>query len=276
MSNDDPGEAPQQALIGGATRLYAMIGDPIAQVKSPRIFNPLFASAGRDAVLIPVHIRADRFEETMRGLLSLGNLDGLIVTIPFKARALALIDVAMPMADMVGAVNAIRRDADGRWSGDIFDGRGLVEGLLARNVALVGKSVMLLGAGGAGSAVAIALAEAGVSAITIFDIDGEKAENLQRRLSRHFPRCDARTGPVDIGGHQYLINATPCGMAPFHGLPTPVDDLTPDVTVIDIIMEPEVTELLAQAKSRGCRTFGGRVMIDGQAAAMMKFFGIPT
>jgi hypothetical protein len=141
-----------QVPINGATRLYAIIGDPIAQVKSPQVLNPRFAAAGLNAVLFPVHVKPELFDETVRGLMAIANLDGIIATVPYKARIIPFIGNVLPMAAKVGAANALRRGPDGSWSGDMFDGRGLVRGLRDASIPLEGRRVMLVGAGGAGSA----------------------------------------------------------------------------------------------------------------------------
>ena len=172
----------QQVSSDGATRLYAIIGDPIAQVRSPKVLNPRFAAAGLNAVLVPVHVRPERFDETVRGLMAIGNLDGIIATVPYKARIMPYIGNALPMAAKVGAANALRREPDGSWSGDMFDGRGLVRGLRDARIQPDGRRVMLVGAGGAGSAIAVALADAGVAAITIFDVEAGKAQALADRV----------------------------------------------------------------------------------------------
>jgi shikimate dehydrogenase len=272
MNPDTAGAHAEQAIIDAGTRLYAIIGDPILQVKSPLVLNPRFVKAGMDAVMLPVHVRPDGFEATVRGLMALGNLDGMVVTLPYKTRILPLLDTVLPMAAKVGAANAMRREPDGRWSGDMFDGRGLVSGLRAAGVTLERRRVMLIGAGGAGSAVAVALADAGVTALSIFDVDPTKAAALADRVAAAFPACDVHAGLAKLTGHDTLINATPIGMAPGDGLPVPVDGLTADMLVVDIIMKPETTPLLAHARGIGCRTFNGRVMLDGQADELIRFF----
>ena len=146
----------QQVTIDGETRLYAIIGDPIAQVKSPRVLNPRFVAAGMDAVMVPVHVKPDHFDATVKGLMSIGNLDGIIVTVPYKTRILPLLDHVLPMAAKVGAANALRRESNGSWSGDMFDGRGLVRGLRSSAITLERRRIMLVGAGGVGSALGIA------------------------------------------------------------------------------------------------------------------------
>jgi shikimate dehydrogenase len=265
---------PQQALIDGATRLFAIVGDPIGQVKSPVVFNPRFAAAGINAVLVPVHVRPEAFDATMRGLMAFGNLDGIMVTVPYKARVLPLLDHVLPMAERVGALNAIRREADGSWSGDMFDGRGLIRGLGERGISLAGRTVQLLGAGGGGSAVAVAVADAGAASLGIFDVEAAKAEALAARVAAAYPSCRVAAGPPALAGHDVLINATPIGMAPGDGFPAPMDGLTAEVLVVDIIMKPEVTPLLAHARSLGCTAYGGRLMLEGQAEEVARFFRI--
>ena len=262
----------QQAIIDGATRLFAIIGDPIGQVKSPQTLNPRFVAAGLNAVMIPVNVKPDRFEDTVRGLMAIANLDGIIITVPYKSRILPLIEHVLPMAATVGAANAMRRETDQSWSGDMFDGRGLIRGLRDAAIALKGRKVLLIGAGGAGSAVAVAAADAGAATVTIFDVDGAKAEALAARTAAAYPACSVRAGPVQLSGHDTLINATPIGMAPQDGLPAPVDGLTSDMLVIDVIIKPHDTPLLAHARALGCRVFNGRVMLDGQAHELVRFF----
>jgi shikimate dehydrogenase len=264
--------ATQQALIDGSTRLLAIIGDPIEQVKSPQTLNPMFASAGRNVVLIPVHVRPERFDETVQGLKAVGNLDGIIITVPYKTRILPLIDDVLPMAARVGAANAMRRERSGRWAGDMFDGRGLVRGLREAAIPAEGRAIMLIGAGGAGSAVAVALADAGAKTLTIFDVDTAKARALADRVKAAYPGCAVTAGPVRLAGHDTLINATPIGMAPGDGLPAPIDGLTRDTLVIDVIVKPDTTPLLDRARALGCRTFNGRLMLDGQARELVRFF----
>ena len=263
-----------QSLVDGATRLYGIVGDPIAQVRSPQVFNPRFAAAGLNAVLVPLHVRPENFDETVRGLMALANLDGLVVTVPYKARALALADRVLATGRQVGAVNALRREPDGRWTGDMFDGRGLVRGLRERGYDVAGRRLALVGAGGAGSAVAVAFAEAGAAEIAIHDLDRAKAESLAARVRAAYPGCEIRVEPPRTDGRDMLVNATPVGMAPGDGLPADLGRLDPDLLVVDVIMKPEVTPLLAHAQACGCRTVGGRAMLEGQAEEVARFFRV--
>src|SRR5262249_26983468 len=137
--------APALPIVDGATSLFGIIGDPIAQVGSPRLYTERFRAAGRNAILVPLHVLPDRFDETVRGLKALANLAGLVITLPYKARILPFIDRLMPMGEMIGAINVMRRDRDGKWTGDMFDGRGLVRAVRHAGHRLEGRRVMLIG-----------------------------------------------------------------------------------------------------------------------------------
>jgi len=266
-------EAPRQ-LADGATRIYAIIGDPIAQVKSPAVFNEKFRALGRNAVMIPLHVKPGHFDECMRGLKSLANLDGILVTLPYKRSVIVHVDDVLPAAKRIGAINALRREADGRWSGDMFDGKGFLGGMRASGLAPKGLAIMLIGAGGAGSAIADALAEAGAAQITIFDLDEDKSRTLADKVAQSHPACRVQSGPATVMGKDVLINATPVGMSTGDGLPVQFGPLADTLFVADIVPRPEITPLIALAKRSGCRTMGGEAMVAGQADAILRFFGM--
>ena len=117
--------------IDGNTRVYAVIGDPVTAVRSPEWFNALFDRNGVNAVLIALQVKRGDLATVFAGLKRIGNLDGLVVTMPHKNAMCELLDELGPAARTIGAVNAARRMPDGRWQGDMFDGRGCVRGLLA-------------------------------------------------------------------------------------------------------------------------------------------------
>lgn len=262
-------------IVDGSTRLYGIIGDPIQQAKSPEVFTTRFRAAGVNAILVPLHLKPETFDDAMHGLKAVANLDGIVATVPYKSRVMPFADRLLPTGERVGAINALRREPDGRWSGDMFDGKGCVAGMRASGTDPAGMEVMLLGAGGAGSAIADAIAEAGAKSITIFDQDEDKARQLAARVAGVHSTCQARFGVPTTNGQQVLINATPIGMAPGDGLPMGRLRLDQDLFVVDIIAMPEMTPLLSAARAAGCRTMGGRSMIEGQAAEIARFFGVP-
>jgi len=263
----------RQALVSGTTRFIAILGDPVAQVLSPEVYNPRLAQAGADVLLIPLHVPASAFEAVMPSLLRVANLAGLIFTVPFKQRAMAFADRVLPSAQQIGTINTMRRDPGGGWTADMFDGAGLVRGLEQLDAAPRNRKVLLVGTGGAGRAIAVALARAGADALTLCDLDQDKARGLAGDVQRFYPDCVVTaSGSVDAQGYDILINATPVGMAPNDGLPLPLR-LRPEMVVFDIVPKPAVTPLLAEAARVGCRFGGGRLMIDCQADAVLEFLG---
>src|SRR3954469_23100303 len=183
--------AQDMPIVDGATRHYGIIGPPIAQVKSPEILTARIRAARRNALLLPMHVKPEVFDETVRGLKGLANLDGIVITVPYKLRIVPFVDRLMPTGERVGAINAMRREADGTWVGEIFDGKGMLRGLRDQGADPKGLRVMLLGAGGAGSAIADAVADAGAASLTIFDMDKAKASQLAARISKWHAGCKA-------------------------------------------------------------------------------------
>lgn len=101
---------PINLSISGNTILYAHVGDPVRQAMLPTLLNRMLAEQGVDAVMVPVHAPQDRFDEVMRGLQAIGNVAGIAVTVPHKINALAYTDDITPVAEAIGAVNALRRN----------------------------------------------------------------------------------------------------------------------------------------------------------------------
>jgi shikimate dehydrogenase len=258
-------------IVDGATRIFAIIGEPIAQVKSPAAITQRFRAAGRNAILIPLNIPTTAFDAVMRGLKALANFDGYVVTIPHKERAMAHVDRLLATAQAVGAVNVVRRERDGSWSGDMYDGQGLVEAAVAKGVPMRGRRVLLLGAGGAGKAIAFALAKAGAAAVTAFDLDRARAEDLAARLATAYPACAVRASEPALIGHDTVVNATPVGMAPGAQMPVAFDAFPSDMVVADMITDPDITPLLASARACGCRIVTGPEAYEAQADALARF-----
>ena len=261
--------------IDGTTRVYAVIGDPVTAVRLPEWFNTLFDKSGVNAVLIPLQVHREDLVTAFAGLKTMRNLDGLVVTMPHKNAMCELLDELGPAARMVRAVNAARRGPDGRWHGDMFDGRGCVRGLLDQGHKVEDRSVFLLGTGAAGSAVAFALAEAGVKQLMIDDVDESRSTHVAQRVQQAFPGVDVRTGKLrSDASHDLVINATPLGMKPDDPLPFDPAVLPAATLVVDIITKPVVTPLLERARSCGLRIHSGNHMHAGQAIEAARFFGL--
>ena len=258
--------------VSGKTLLFGIVGHPIEQVRSPEMFTAEFHRRGHDAILVPLHVLPDDFDAVVPRLLGLQNLGGLVFTIPYKVRACGLADELGAQARVVGAINALTRSADGRWRADIFDGLGCVEGFRRRGFGFAGKRVMLLGAGGAGSAIAVAIGFERPASLRIFDVDAERASNLAAIVARAHPGVPVEAAAPLTEGIDILVNASPVGMLGDARLPMPVTQLPRELVVFDAIVKPERTPLLTLAGQCGCVTIYGREMMLGQISRMVDYF----
>ncbi|MFE7644299.1 shikimate dehydrogenase family protein [Streptomyces phaeoluteigriseus] len=277
-----PDALPDPSAISGTTRLYVVLGDPVAQVRAPGLLNDLFARTARDAVLVPVHVGPEGLGEVMRGLRRIHNLDGILVTVPHKIEVCRYADLLGPAAEVAGSANALRRNPDGTWLADNFDGVGFVHGLRANGHDPAGATVALAGAGGAGRAVAAALLTAGVAQLRLYDPDSAREQDVLARLDARWPgrvrsgvegdfdgEGDHEGGRVDIA-----VNATPLGMRPGDPLPFDPARLPRTCVVADIIMKPAETALLKAARDSGRPVVHGRHMLDSQVLLYQEFFAL--
>jgi shikimate dehydrogenase len=260
--------------ISGTTRLYTVLGDPVTQVRSPELVNPLFARLGIDAVLVPVHATPDHLEQVVGGLRCAGNVDGIFVTVPHKVAVVGLADRCSPIVEVTGSANVLRREADGRWYAENFDGSGFVTGLTGAGHDPKGSRVALVGAGGAGSAIAAALLAAGADRLSVCDPDTAKLGRLRARLDARWPGRTVTSATPHLDGADIVVNATPLGLNPDDPLPLRPELLPAGSVVADIIMSPRETRLLREAAARGHRVHHGIHMLDGQLESYRDFFGL--
>jgi shikimate dehydrogenase len=261
--------------ISGATRVFGIVADPIAQVQTPQLINALMQQRGFDGVLVPMHVRANDLSSFVASLRLWQNFGGLIVTVPHKTAIIELCDKISDRARAIGAANVVRREPDGRLTADMLDGLGFIEGLRNNQIDLHGRRVYLAGAGGAANAIAFGLAEAGVVHITINNRTVSRADDLRARLAMAFPALSVRL-LSDPAGHSLAVNATSLGMRPEDPMPIDVAKLDADAIVAEIIMKPEVTPVLAAARARGLRVHFGKPMLTCQIELMAKFLGTET
>lgn len=266
--------APGARAISGTTRLFAIVGDPIVQVRSPERFNAHFVAYGVDAVLVPMRVTAAELDEVLTGLRQVRNIDGIVVTVPHKVAAVRHADWLLPTAESVGAVNALARQADGRWAGEMFDGHGFVTGLANAGYVATGSTICLIGAGGVGRAIAFALAAAGVAAISVRDIEQDRAMALVLLLAHRYPKLRVGLLVTDPSACDLAINATPLGMQPEDRLPFALTHLPPEAWVAEVVMKPDVTRLVAEARARGHRVLLGGAVLDNEMLAIARFFGV--
>ena len=263
-------------LINGDTELIAHLGFPTHSFKAPLIYNPYFESIGVNAVVVPMGCRPDAFPEMLRSLFRLSNIRGALITMPHKVSTVGLIDEVTRTARVAGACNAVKRLADGRLLGDMFDGEGFVRGVRRKGLALAGARALVVGCGGVGSAIAASLAAAGVAQLALYDVQDASAQALAQRLRAEYPQLEVRVGSKDPAGLDLVVNGTPLGMEPGDPLPVDVQRLSPQTFVGEVVMRTEMTAFLAAAQARGCRIQVGSDMLFEMIPAYLEFFGYPS
>ncbi|WP_256806844.1 shikimate dehydrogenase [Bradyrhizobium sp. Bra64] len=254
----------------GATRLYVIIGDPIAQVRSPAGVTAAFAARGHDGILMPVQVAPADLPDFLSVATRLKNLDGIVVTIPHKFACYRACTSATERAHFLRTVNLMRRRADGSWHGDMVDGLGFVGAARAKGIDPRGMRALLVGAGGAGSAIALALVEAGVSELAIHDSATERRDALIGQLNG-LGRSAVRIGTADPAGFDFVANATPAGMTDGDPLPVDVTRLAPSAYCGCVITRPEVPSFIAAARKLGCVTGNGTDMYEQHQGIMVDF-----
>ncbi|HRK19883.1 MAG TPA: shikimate dehydrogenase, partial [Hyphomicrobiaceae bacterium] len=138
------------------------------------------------------------------------------------------------------------------------------------------RRALVVGAGGAGSSVAFALAQAGVASLKLCDPDTARVDRLIARLAEHAPGLPVVSGDADPRGFGIVANCTPVGMQPGDPLPIEIDVVDAGTIVVDVILKPEVSPMLLRARERGLVTQTGRAMLEGQVDAVLRFFGDKT
>ena len=256
--------------IDGASRIHFIVGDPIAQVKSPAGVSQAFQEAGLNAVCIPAHVAPAQLAEWTAGVSLSQNVDGIIVTVPHKFAFFDLCATTSERGAFLRSINTLRRNPDGRWHGDMFDGMGYAQALALKGCHLQGLKALLVGAGGAGSAIAYALATGGVRELALHDADTVRRDSLVQRLNG-LGQCHVVAGSDDPTGFDLVINATPMGMKAGDAYPVDVRRLTPHMVVGCVITAPAVPPLIEAARARGCRTLTGADMFAQVKSLMVQF-----
>ncbi len=278
----------QPPSMTGLTRLVPILAHPVDHVQAPRFYNPAFAAAGLDWCLVPMGVQPSDLAATLAQLARVGNLQGVNLTIPHKAAGHALCRWLGPEARRTGVVNSLRLTPEGHWVGESFDGQGFVDAARFHGLLPPAGRACIVGAGGAGTAIAFALAAAGVTSIHLIDTDRARADSLAGRLREAWPALEIGTGdgraiagamadamadslPDALADAQLVVNATPLGLHAGDPLPLDPARLRADAGVFDIIAARD-TELMAACQARGLRVIGGRPMIDHQIAAQIGFW----
>jgi len=272
-----PSEANEVvAVIRGSTRLYPVIGSPVAQVKAPMLYNALFTEHGLDAAVVPLEIAPEVFAEVFTALFKVANIPGAMVTIPHKTTTVALLADCSQAVRIAGACNAVVRRPDGTLYGELFDGIGFVRAVERHQFSVKGARCLVVGTGGAGAAIAAALAAAGASTIRLHDARPAQAHAVANHIKTFYPDTDIHADQPILAGFDLVVNATPLGMEENDPLPIDVSQIEPNMVIAEIVMKREITQMLAAARARGCRIVLGREMLQEQMALYLEFFGLAS
>ena len=277
-----PRRAKGAALVSGSTHVIGIIGDPVSHSLSPRLHNAAFAKLGLDYVYVPLPVCAADVGAAVRGLAALG-FRGANVTIPHKGAVIPYLDDLSEDARLAQAVNTIVVD-DGHLHGYNTD----VEGVRAALVALAGDSLsgdpaLILGAGGAARAAALALARLGCP-LVIVNRTPSAAERLSSLVLEGVPGAScgwlalsALTEQV-VQRQRVVVNATSLGMRGEGKVPALLaDNVTAGQVVFDAVYASTPTDFLVAAQSRGATVVDGLTMLLGQAAeAFSLWTGVPA
>jgi shikimate dehydrogenase len=259
--------------IDGNTQFIAHLGFPTTSFKAPLIYNPWFSRHEVNAVVVPMGVSAKDYATFLAALKTSANFKGALVTMPHKITTCMLVDQLSTRAKVAGACNAILKLPDGQLLGDQFDGAGFVSGLQRKNQAIAGKSALLIGCGGVGSAIAASLAEAGIAQLDLFDSNAKTAVSLEQRIQTYFPLVKVIVTTNALDGHDIVINASPLGMNPGDDLPLDKKHLSSNTFVAEVVLTQEITPFLQAAMNLGCRTQTGSEMLIEMIPMYLEFFG---
>jgi shikimate dehydrogenase len=255
----------------GKTKVYGVIGDPVAHSLSPAIHNAAFQHLKLDCVFLAFRVKSTEVENALRGMRGLGIL-GLNVTMPHKHSVVASLDEVDATAKFLGSVNTIC-NRDGRLIGYNSDGVGALNALRENRVALKGKKILLLGGGGAAKAIAYALVPK-VGEVVMLNRTVENVKPFVEAVNQKLGKkivcgvLSAKSVKKNIAGADLVVNATSVGMFPnVTETLVPPNLLRRGLAVMDIVYHPVETQLAKDAKAAGSRVVSGIEMLIYQGAA---------
>jgi shikimate dehydrogenase len=262
--------------LSGRTRLAGVMGWPVAHSLSPRLHGHWLRRYQIDGAYVPLPVLPERLEQALRALPALG-FAGTNLTLPHKEAAVLLVDRLSPMAERIGAVNTVVVEPDGTLSGDNTDGFGFIASLSESQMgwhAAAGPAVVL-GAGGAARAVAVALLDGGAPEVRLLNRTAERARALAAELGAPVHPVEWAGRSAALADAALVVNTTSLGM---HGQPPldlALDALPPTALVTDVVYTPLITPLLALARARGNPVVDGLGMLLHQARPGFRaWFGV--
>lgn len=263
--------------ITAKTQLCCVIGNPIGHSLSPAIHNAAIEELGLDFVYLAFQV--EDVQSAIAGMRALGNFRGMSVTIPHKIEVMKYLDEIPDVDRSIGSINTVIKK-DGRLIGMGTDGLGAEKALRDAGVELDGKSILMLGAGGAARAIAFTLARNNkLKKLTVLDINEELLKGLSADLRAGTDTAigsdplNDKTVASSMAEADVVINCTPIGMHPREGVSlVPVELFRSGQVIFDVVYTPLQTRLLADAQSRGLVTVSGVEMFINQAVLQFEQF----
>lgn len=270
--------------INGHTKLFCLIGSPVGHSGSPAMYNYSFDKLNMDNAYLAFDVPLEKTAEAVEALKQL-HVGGFNITMPCKTAVSQCVDALSPAAEMIGACNTVTVDAEGKLTGHNTDGIGFVRNLAKHGVDVKGKKLVVLGAGGAATALTIQSALDGAAQIRIFNRKGFKFyENGQRTVEKiraKIPGCkvsiedllDSEVLAQAVNECDILVNATKVGMAPLDK-ETLIDAklFRKGLVVADTVYNPKETRMILEAKAAGCTVVGGIGMLLQQGVEAFRLF----
>lgn len=265
--------------ISGQTKLAALYAQPARHSFSPLMQTTAFQAAGIDAIYLSFDLTAEKFPHAMEAIRSL-DLLGVNISMPYKQKALTLVDEVDQAAQLIGAVNTVVNQK-GKLIGYNTDGAGFMKSMAEQAVESPGKELTLLGAGGAAQAILVQAALDGVRKINVFNRPSPNYQKIAALIERleQVTTCEFQLFELaeqtklaeKIAGSTLLVNATSVGMTTSDSL-VPPEMLRRDLVVADLIYQPQQTALLQAAKANGAQTINGLGMLLHQGAEAFKLW----
>ena len=257
-------------MIGAGTRVAAVIGSPVRHSLSPKLHNTAFEQLGLDWVYLAFEVAAGRAPAALDAMRTLG-FAGLSVTMPHKEAVAAAVDVLDPTACALHSVNTVVAQPDGTLVGYSTDGDGLIAALRAAAVTVAGRSVCVLGGGGAARAICDALARAGAARVTVVNRTAAAAEVAAALAVSNRVLVGSVGSARDIAAAEVVINATSVGLGT-EELPCDASLLHANQVVVDIVYHPRQTAFLRAGRAAGASTVEGLGMLVHQAALQQQLW----
>jgi shikimate dehydrogenase len=256
--------------LSGATRLFPIIGDPVVYVESPMRLTRTFGELEQNGICVPMHVTKEDFDVVMAGLSTTLNVDGILVTMPHKFAAFGHCATISERARLLGVVSVLRRRPDWTWHGDMLDGLAFVKAQRDHGAKIEGARALLVGAGAAGRAIAVALLEGGTGELIVHDAIASRVANLLDLLA-NLGDGRAKVGPPDPSGCDLVFNATPMGMEEGDPLPVNAALLNSSMFVGDVIAGHGATPFVRAANDAGCNSANGDDMVEAVQDLMAEF-----